>query len=124
MIAVRSSMIIAAAAVLSGCASADPLEGGRTVFHNPYAAPAIDRTGIGPQCDVDLGRDATCLNGAVIRGGRGRNAILSNGETVRLTRAQARLLRQQADLLEAQHHQPPQPDPPPPLIAQDGGDQP
>ena len=124
MIAVRSSMIIAAAAVLSGCASADSLEYGRTVFHNPYAAPEIDRTGAGPQCEVDLGRDATCLNGAVIRGRRGRAAILSNGETVRLTRVQARLLRQQADLREAQRNLPPQPAPPPPPIAQDGSDQP
>lgn len=126
MIAARQSMIIVAAALLGSCASGDSLEGGRTVFNNPYAATVIDRTGIGPQCDVDIGRDTTCLDASVIQYRRGRNAVLRNGETVRLTRAQARLVRQRAELLEARRNQPPvpPPPPPPPPIAEDGSDKP
>ena len=104
---------ILAALTLSACATGDPQAGARTVFNNPLAATRIDRTGIGPQCDVDIGRDATCLNAAVIVGRRGRTAILRNGETVRLTRAQARLLRERSERLGAPSNQPP---PPPPVL--------
>ena len=111
MIAPRASIILSAA-LLGGCATADPLEGQRTVFNNPYVPPEMDRRAIGPQCDVDIGRDATCLGGPLIYPGRGRTAVLSNGERVRLTRAQAQLLRERAALREARRNEPP---PPPPL---------
>jgi hypothetical protein len=103
-----------AALLLGGCASADSLAGQRTVFSNPYAAPTIDRTGIGPQCEAQFGRDATCLG--TVRGvsRRGRIAILDNGETIRLTRNQARILRERAALIAALPQQPPSPSPPPP----------
>ena len=106
MNAIRPSIIIAAA-LLGGCASGDSLESGRTVFNNPYAAPAIDRTGIGPQCNVDLGRDATCLGGPLIYPGKGRHVSLGHGEVARLTRAQARILRERGALIEARSNQPP-----------------
>jgi hypothetical protein len=102
------------AALLGGCATGDPLEGQRTVFNNPYVPPQVDQRGIGPQCDVDIGRDATCIGGPVLYPGRGQGAVLGNGERVRLTRAQARLLRERAELREAGRNQPAPPPPPPP----------
>jgi hypothetical protein len=114
MIAQRSSMFFVIA-LLSACATGDPLEGQRTVFSNPFVAPEFDRRGIGPQCDADFGRDATCLSGPLIYSGRGRTASLGNGKTIRLTRAQARLLRERAELLESlRTAPPPKPLPPPP----------
>ncbi len=91
--------VIVATAHLSACATGDQEAGQRTVFNNPYATPVIDRTGIGPQCDVSIGHDATCLEAVVARVDRGRIATLRNGDTVRLTRAQARILRERADIL-------------------------
>lgn len=108
----RRSVILAAAMMLGGCASGDSLEGERTVFNNPYAAPVIDRSGIGPQCEVDIGRDATCLGAVVAYDRRGRWARLENGQTVRLTRAQSRILRERADLIQQLRSQPLQPPPP------------
>jgi hypothetical protein len=113
MISARSGVIITAL-VLGACTTAaEPaLHGERTVFHNPFVPPAIDQRGIGPQCDVDIGQDATCLGGPIIYPGRGRHISLGNGETARLTRGQARLLREREELLEALRDQPPPPPPP------------
>ena len=114
MTAPRSSLILLAA-LLGGCATGDPFESQRTVFNNPYVPPVLDQRGIGPQCEVDIGRDATCIGGPVIFPGRGRTAVLGNGERVRLTRAQARLVRERAELRESlRNAPPPQPPPPPP----------
>lgn len=118
MNAIRISIILAAA-LLGGCASGDPPGSGRTVFNNPYAALEIDRTGIGPQCDVDLGRDATCLGGPLIYSGQGRQVLLGHGKTARLTRTQARILRERADLIKARGNQPPAPPPSLPTAGQD-----
>jgi hypothetical protein len=103
--------IILAALLLGGCASPDSLAGQRTVFSNPYAAPSIDRTGIGPQCEAQFGRDATCLGTVRAVSRRGRIAVLDNGATIRLTRNQARILREQAARSQVLRQQPP---PPPP----------
>ena len=108
----RNSIILAAL-LLGGCASHDNLAGQRTVFSNPYAPAALDRTGIGPQCEVALGRDSTCLDPRFIVGRRGRIAILQDGRTVRLTRAQRDVLRERAELREALRRQPTIPPPPP-----------
>lgn len=113
MRATRITVILCLSGALAACANPDPGAGVRTVFHNPYAATQIDRTGIGPQCDVDLGRDATCL-GAVVAT-RGRTAILANGAETRLTKAQARLLRERREQLEAARSSPPTPPSTPPL---------
>ncbi|MBI1404325.1 MAG: hypothetical protein GC147_14095 [Porphyrobacter sp.] len=116
MKAASGSVIAAAAALLAGgCATADPLEGRRTVFANPYVAPEISRRGIGPQCDVDFGRDATCLSGPLIYSGRGSHASLGNGQSVRLTRAQRRILRERAEALGTPSP-PPSAPPPPPVL--------
>lgn len=116
MIAQSSGTLVIGLAtmLLAGCATPDSLEGERTVFSNPYA---LDRTGIGPQCDVELGRDATCLGAPLVYDG-GRYVRLGNGETERLTRQQRRILRERAELLEVLRDQPP-PSPPPPPIAED-----
>lgn len=125
MIRARFSIILAAA-MIGGCAS-----GGqgveRTVFNNPYSGLATDRTGIGPQCDVEFGRDATCLGSPLIYPGRGRHVSLGNGETVRITRNQRRILQERAALIEAIRNQPqpPAPAPEPTLpTAADGSDKP
>lgn len=99
---------------LGACTAGSGLEGQRTVFSNPFVPPEIDRSGIGPQCDVDIGRDMTCLGGPVLYPGRGRVASLGHGETVRLTRAQRRFLRERAELLERLGDPPPAPAPAPP----------
>lgn len=113
MIAPRSSLFLLVA-LLGGCATGDSLEGQRTVFSNPYVPPVLDQRGIGPQCEVDFGRDATCLGGAVNYGRRGRTAVLANGDIERLTRAQRRLVRERAELIEARRIAlPPLPAPPP-----------
>ncbi|KPF64909.1 hypothetical protein [Porphyrobacter sp. AAP60] len=119
----RASVIIATA-LLSACATVDQKVGQRTVFNNPYATPLIDRTGIGPQCDVSIGRDATCLEAVVVRVDRGRIATLRNGDIVRLTRAQARILRERADILreraeviDALRDPPPPPSSEPPALS-------
>ena len=113
MIAPRSSLILVFA-LLSGCATGDSLEGQRTVFSNPYVAPVLDQRGIGPQCEVDFGRDATCLGGAVNYSRRGRTAVLANGDTDRLTRAQRQLVRERAELIEERRNTPPPLPAPPP----------
>lgn len=105
MITARSSMILAAI-LLGGCASGDGRPVERTVFNNPYSGLATDRSGIGPQCDVEFGRDATCLGAPLIYPGRGRNVSLGNGEIVRLTRNQRRILQERAALIEALSDQP------------------
>ncbi|NCP12602.1 MAG: hypothetical protein GW858_00365 [Sphingomonadales bacterium] len=112
MIPIRASIVLVSA-LLGGCASADSLEGQRTVFNNPLAVPEIDRRGIGPQCNIDFGRDATCLGAPLIYPGKGRHASLGNGDSVRLTRAQVRILRERAELLEAARTAPPPASPPP-----------
>ena len=113
MFALRSSSLFVLAALLGGCATGDSLEGQRTVISNPYVAPVLDQRGIGPQCEVDFGRDATCLGGAVNYSRRGRTAVLANGDTDRLTRAQRRLVRERAELIEARQNAPVSPPPPP-----------
>jgi hypothetical protein len=119
----RTSMILAgmAALALAGCATPDPLEGQRTVFSNPHAAP--DATGIGPQCDAARGRDATCLGVPLTRKGRG-NTIGAELADAGLTRQQRRILRERAELLKAGREQPPVSPPPPPPIAEDADDTP
>jgi len=123
VIALRSTAIAIgfAALALGGCTTPDPRSGERTVFNNPYALPPVDRTGVGPQCDVELGRDATCLGAPLVFDG-GRQALLGNGRTERLTRQQRRILRERAELLEVLRNQPPAlpPSPPPPIA--DGAD--
>lgn len=117
VIAARSGVILSALALGACTTAAEPaLHGERTVFYNPFVPPEIDQRGIGPQCDVDIGRDATCLGGPIIYPGRGRAASLGNGETIRLTRAQRRILRERAELLEALRTMPPAPLPPPPVL--------
>lgn len=114
MIGRRTSIALAsiAALLLAGCASPDPLEGRRTVFANPYAVPVIDRTGIGPRCDVSRGEDATCLGVPLTRRGRGNTigAPLAGD----LNRNQRRILRERAALLrQASQPAPAAPEPPP-----------
>ncbi|RNJ61839.1 MAG: hypothetical protein EDM03_09925 [Porphyrobacter sp. IPPAS B-1204] len=128
MITARSSMILAAI-LLGGCATSDGRPVERTVFNNPYSGLATDRTGIGPQCDVEFGRDATCLGAPLIYPGRGRNVSLGNGEIIRLTRNQRRILRERSELIEALRDQPqpraPAPPPEPVLpTATDAGSKP
>lgn len=110
MIAVRYSLILAAMLV-GGCAGTDTLEGQRTVFNNPSAAPVIDQTGIGPQCDIARGQDATCLGVPLTRKGRGN--VIGEPGVGDLNRAQRRILRERAELLRQVSQQPP----PPPVSA-------
>lgn len=97
----RRGCIVSGLLVLAGCTTADPLEGQRTVFNNPYAAQVLERTGIGPQGEVDPGRDATRLGAQLAYSGRGRFVLLASGQTERLRRNQDRILRERGELLEA-----------------------
>lgn len=100
MSAARSAVLVLALG-LSACASGSGLEGQRTVFSNPFVPPVIDRRGIGPGCEVDAEPGSLCTSGALIYPGRGRFALLGNGELVRLSRADRQFLRDRADALEA-----------------------
>ena len=112
------TVLLLAPLLLAGCA-ADSLEGERTVFHNPYAPAALDPAGIGPQCETAArASDATCLGVPLTRKGRGNAIGVPVSETPRLTRAQRRLLRERAELLEALREQPAIPPPPPPPTAE------
>lgn len=128
MITARSCMILAAI-LLGGCATGNGRPVERTVFNNPFSGLATDRTGIGPQCEANIGRDGTCLDPRNIVARRGRFVTLRNGDTVRLTRAQAQTLRERAALIAASRNQPPSippppPAPPPPPIAESGSETP
>lgn len=112
MIAIRPSLLLAAGALLAGCATSSPPESERTVFNNPYAAPVIARTGVGPQCDVARGRDATCLGVPLTRKGRG--AVIGDRVTGNLTSNQRRILRERAEVLREAGEQRRTPPPPPP----------
>ena len=102
-IAVRIGLL-ATAFGLSACASQSGLgfDGQRTVFNNPYVPPVIEQGTIGPKCDERQVRRSVCSAGAILYPGRGRHALLPNGEVVRLTRAERRFLRDRADALQAQ----------------------
>lgn len=116
MIVSPRSLILAAALALAGCAGGDGLEGTRTVFSNPNAAPVIDATGVGPQCDRARADDATCLG--IPLGRKGEGARIGEQGIERLTRSQRRVLRERAELLRARTEElartPPPPPPPPP----------
>lgn len=114
----RLSMILVAA-LLGGCATGDTLEGQRTVFSNPYVAPVIDQSGIGPECNRARGQDATCLGVPLTRTGRGNSIGEGKFGSVRsYNRNQRRVLRERAELLrqisEQQRQEQSAPPPPPP----------
>ncbi|GAA0763940.1 hypothetical protein FHS52_002397 [Erythromicrobium ramosum] len=115
MTPIRPSMILVAA-LLSGCATGGTLEGQRTVFSNPYVAPVIDQTGIGPECNLARGRDATCLGVPLTRKGRGNS--IGEDSFGSYNRNQRRVLRERAELLrqisEQQRQEQSAPPPPPP----------
>jgi hypothetical protein len=95
--------MVALVLTLSACASPrEPgFQGQRTVFSNPYVPPVIDQGTIGPRCDEARVRRSVCSSGAIIFPGRGRYALLPDGQVVRLTRAERRFLRDRADALQA-----------------------
>ena len=103
MMAART-VLLAGALVLGGCASSSSsrFDAERTVFNNPYVPPVIDPGAIGPRCDEPRRQGSICTSGGIIYPGRGRHALLANGEVIRLTRAERRFLRDRADALEAQ----------------------
>ena len=120
MIARRSSIVLATL-VLTACASPDPLEGQRTVFNNPYAVPVIDRTGIGPQCNIARGEDATCLGVPITRNGRLPDTAGLNRNQRRILRERAELLRQVSQPPAAATEPPPPPQPVLPTMASPAG---
>lgn len=113
----RLSMILVAA-LLGGCVTGDTLEGQRTVFSNPYVAPVIDQSGIGPECNRARGQDATCLGVPLTRKGRGNSIGEGDFGSVRsYNRNQRRVLRERAELLRqiSEQQRQEQSAPPPPL---------
>ncbi len=106
--------------VLSGCASSSDelgLNGNRSVFHNPYSTP------------VEIGEQDTGTSGLRYPG-RGHYAYDEDGNRVRISRAERRLLRQRfrdvQDQIEinervaefnAQNAGPPEPVPSAPPVA-------
>jgi hypothetical protein len=96
--------VLAAVLALSACASPRELgfNGQRTVFANPYVPPVIDQGNIGPRCDEVRIRRPVCTEGAILYPGRGRHALLPDGQVVRLSRAERRFLRERAEALRAQ----------------------
>lgn len=98
-----SWITIVAALMVAGCASASPggFGGERTVFNNPYAPPEIDQTGIGPECSEEVIRDQRCRLDSLIYPGRGRFARDANGNLVRLTRSERRLLRDRNEAIQS-----------------------
>ncbi|WP_299295789.1 hypothetical protein [uncultured Erythrobacter sp.] len=95
--------IVVAALMVTGCARvpADGFGGERTVFNNPYAPPEIDQTGIGPKCSEEVIRDERCRLDSLIYPGQGRFARDANGNLVRLTRSERRLLRDRSEAIRS-----------------------
>lgn len=123
MTATPPRLFVAVAFLLAGCATGDPARTERTVFDNPYAAPVIAETGIGPQCEVARGQDATCLGVPLTR--RGRGTVVGDRVSHDLDRNQRRILRERAEQLEQVSEQirtSPSPSPPPPQAPAAGAD--
>ncbi len=91
-----AALAIAASLALGACASSDQqlgLDGNRSVFHNPYAAPELANGPVGPdQCADCPGIDGRWLEGLTYPG-RGDFAYDRNGNRVQLSRADRRVLR-------------------------------
>jgi hypothetical protein len=97
----RTVFVVALASLASACASPDPfaaLGAERGVFSSPYVAPEISRQGIGPEPEGALAWRRPYLD-TLRYPGRGRVALDRNGNLVRLSRHDARILRERTDAL-------------------------
>ena len=96
-------LVLGAAFLTTGCATSSPdsFGGDRTVFNNPYAPPEIDQAGVGPQCQEEVLRDDRCRLDSLIYPGRCRYARDQNGNLVRLTRSERRLLRERNEAIRS-----------------------
>lgn len=98
---VRLVIVAALATMASACASPEPfaaLGATRGVFASPYVAPELSRQGIGPEPEGALARRRPYLD-MLIYPGRGRVALDRKGNLVRLSRNEARILRERSDAL-------------------------
>ena len=94
----RAAMIASLAAGLGACASTstDPfaaLKAERGIFASPYIAPEMRKGPVGPEPEGALRFRRPWLEGLHYPG-RGRVALDRNGNLVRLSRADANILRQ------------------------------
>ena len=123
----RAAVIASLAAGIGACAStsADPfaaLKAERGIFASPYVAPEVSKGPVGPEPEGALRFRRPWLEGLHYPG-RGRVALDRNGNLVRLSRADANILRQRQEAVrrhvERQQHQQPggagPVTPPPPL---------
>lgn len=93
------------AVAVAGCSTPDSLEGTRTVFHNPYSALEFENGPVGPECEKGVARSEACYLDTLTYPGRGRYALDRDGNTVRLTRAQRRVLRERFEFVQARIEQ-------------------
>jgi len=86
---------------LAGCATADTLQGSRSVFNNPYSALIFANGPVGPDCEGQVNRPDGCFLDTLAYPGRGRYARDRDGNLVRLTRSERRFLRQRNEAIQS-----------------------
>ena len=94
-------IVVGAALALSGCASADPFLGARSVFYNPYATLELANGPVGPACDERVIGDRECYLDSAGNPVYGRFARDQNGNLVRLNRNQRRIIREREEAIQA-----------------------
>ncbi|MEM6475321.1 MAG: hypothetical protein AAF687_04065 [Pseudomonadota bacterium] len=92
---------LGAALLLAGCSSADPFASGRSVFYNPYAALELANGPVGPECDERVIGDRECYLDSAGNPVYGRFARDQNGNIVRLTRDQRRIVSERIEATQA-----------------------
>lgn len=92
---------LALAGSLAGCTSADPFAAGRSVFYNPYASLELANGPVGPACDERVIGDRECYLDSAGNPVYGRFARDQNGNIVRLTRNQRRIIREREEAIQA-----------------------
>ncbi|MDJ0642230.1 MAG: hypothetical protein QNJ15_05395 [Erythrobacter sp.] len=103
----RAGALVAAlmSVALAGCTTGDSLGGTRTVFDNPYSALEFDNGPVGPGCNKDVAVGEACYIDSLIYPGRGRYAFDREGNRVRLSKEQRRVLQERFDLVQSRIEQ-------------------
>ncbi|MEP3420175.1 MAG: hypothetical protein ABJN35_00430 [Erythrobacter sp.] len=102
---VRTALSLSVMVLLGACATAPTQQrfaGERTVFHNPYASPALSNGPVGPGACADQPASDQCWIEGLLYPGRGNFAYDRNGNRIQLSRSDRRELRRRFELIRDQ----------------------